>query len=192
MESGNGRIQSHVAFEGETVRIRDGAVKPGGVTMEYALHTWTLSLTQLRRLRFPAQASKGESEASPNAKLDKRNDAARTVLAALALYALALQNERGYWLRSRCELIPEGELNLELLGGSSPEFTLGSTRDVREKLLEPAIDEAEELGLTWEKKVVRLTPTEELKKLVELRDARRQEEEDADTEEVTADDSAQG
>jgi hypothetical protein len=47
-------------------------------------------------------------------------------------------------------------------------------------------------GAGWEKKVVRLTPTEELKKLVELSDVRRAEEEDADTEEVTADDSTQG
>jgi CRISPR-associated protein Csb1 len=192
VESGNGRLQSHVAFEGETVRIRDGAVKPGGVTVEYALHTWTLSLTQLRRLRFPAQAPKGESEASPEAQPDRRNHAARTVLAALSLYALALQNECGYWLRSRCELIPEGELKLELLGSSSAEFSLGSAKNVREKLLEPAIEEAENLGLTWEKKVVRLTPTEELKKLVELSDSPRSEVEDADTEEVTADDSTQG
>lgn len=192
VKSGDGHLQSHVAYEGETVRIRDGAVKPGGVTMEYALHTWALSLTQLRRLRFPVQVPKGESEASPEVQLDRRNHAARTVLAALALYALALQNERGYWLRSRCELIPEGDLKLELLGSSSAEFSLCSAQDVREKLLEPAIEEAEKLGLTWEKKVVRLTPTEELKKLVELSDARRAEEEDADTEEVTADDSTQG
>ena len=62
---------------------------------------------------------------------------------------------------------------------------------MRENLFEPALEEAEKLGLTWEKKVVRLTPTEELKKLVERSDARRMEEEDAGTEGVTADDSAQ-
>ncbi|MCI0419471.1 MAG: type I-U CRISPR-associated RAMP protein Csb1/Cas7u [Acidobacteria bacterium] len=191
VKSGNGHLQSHVAYEGGTVRIRDGAVKPGGVTMEYALHTWTLSLTQLRRLRFPAQAPKSESEASPEEQPDRYNHAVRTVLAALALYALALQNERGYWLRSRCELIPEGELKLELLRSSSSEFSLGSAKDVREKLLEPAIEEAEKLGLIWEKKVVCLTLTEELKKLVELSDVRRVEEGDAEIEEVTADDSAQ-
>jgi CRISPR-associated protein Csb1 len=190
VKSGDSHLQSHVAYEGATVHVRDGAVKPGGVTMEYALHTWTLSLTQLRRLRFPAQAPK--SEAPPEAQPDGCNNAARTVLAALALYALALQHDRGYWLRSRCELIPEGECKLELLGSSSAEFSLGSAKDVHEKLLEPAIVEAEKLGLTWEKKVVRLTPTEELKKLVELSDARRVEGEEDEIEEVTADDSAQG
>jgi CRISPR-associated protein Csb1 len=166
------------------VMIEGFAVKPGGVTMEYALHTWTLSLTQLRRLRFPVEKSTDKTQDC--------NAAARTVLAALALYALALQNERGYWLRSRCELIPEGETKLELLGSTSTDFSLGSAQDVRKNLFEPALEEAEKLGLPWEKKVVRLTPTEELKKLVALSDAPRLEEEDADTEGGTTDDSTQG
>jgi CRISPR-associated protein Csb1 len=182
VKSGDGRLQSHVAYEGETVRIRDGAVKPGGITMEYALHTWTLSLTQLRRLRFPTPGSTDNAE--------KRNAAARTVLATLALYALALQNERGYWLRSRCELIPEGELKLELLGSPSSEFSLSSAEDVYKKLLKPAIEEAEKLGLTWEKKVVLLTPTEELKKLVDLSDGPGMQ--DEDEEEVPADAGDEG
>jgi CRISPR-associated protein Csb1 len=166
------------------VTIEGYAVKPGGITMEYALHTWTLSLTQLRRLRFPVGGSTGKTQDC--------NAAARTVLAALALYALALQNERGYWLRSRCALIPEGGIKLELLGSASTDFSIGSAQYVRENLFEPAIVEAEKLGLTWEKQVVRLTPTKELKKLVELSDAPRLEEEDADTAGVTVDDSTQG
>jgi CRISPR-associated protein Csb1 len=166
------------------VMIEGYAVKPGGITMEYALHTWTLSLTQLRRLRFPVEGSTDKTQDC--------NAAARTALAALAVYALALQNERGYWLRSRCELIPEGEIKLELLGNSSTDFSLGSAQDVRKNLFEPALEEAEKLGLAWEKKVIRLTPTEELKKLVELSDAPRLEEDDADIGGVTADDSAQG
>jgi CRISPR-associated protein Csb1 len=180
MRAGDGRLQSQVAFDGETVRIRDGAVKPGGITMEYALHTWTLSLTQLRRLRFPAQGSNVGAEASLEARSNARNNAARTVLAGLALYALSLQNERGYWLRSRCDLIAEGENKLEIVGGSNSEHTLGSSEEVCKNLLEPAIRHAEELGLAWERKVVRLRPSEELKKLIELSDARRPEEIDAE------------
>jgi CRISPR-associated protein Csb1 len=138
VESADGRLESRTALEGETVRIRDGAVKPGGVTVAYALHTWTLSLTQLRRLRFPVNASHD----------DERNGATRAVLAALALYALALQREKsGYLLRSRCELLPEQKgLTLELLGGTSPSdtFTLGSSDDVRKELFQPAIEEARE------------------------------------------------
>jgi CRISPR-associated protein Csb1 len=170
VSSGDGRLQSRLDYDGSTVRIRDGAVKPGGVTMDYALHTWTLSLTQLRRLRFPRfKAPKGER--STEAQTEAQNEAARTVLAALALYALALQRGRGYWLRSRCELIPEQQASLEILGDASRDFDIGNPDDVRKILLKPAIEWAKELGVCWEKTVIRLTPTAELRKLVELSDA---------------------
>lgn len=166
VSSGNVRLQSKLDYDGSTVRIRDGAVKPGGVTMDYALHTWTLSLTQLRRLRFPGfKAPNGEP------LTEAQNEAARTVLAALALYALALQQERGYWLRSRCELIPEQEAKLTILGAASGDFDIGNPNGVRKTLLKPAIERAEELGVCWEKTMIRLVPTAELRKLVELSDA---------------------
>jgi CRISPR-associated protein Csb1 len=66
----------------------------GGVTMKYALQTTVLSLSALRRLRFPSNGSQ-----SP-----ERDVAARTVLAALGLVAVTAQRERDYFLRSRCEL----------------------------------------------------------------------------------------
>ena len=130
--------------------------------MAYALHTWTLSLTQLRRLRFPVN----------NQPSEERNQAARTVLAALALYSLALQQERGYWLRSRCELIPEGKLSLDLVGGSNGggPFALGDPREVRQRLVDPAVQAATNL-LAWEPRVIRLTPTPQLTELVRRSDA---------------------
>jgi len=99
----------------------------GGVTMKYALQTTVLSLSALRRLRFPnhggplpdtdkpAPGEKGESKspvtettASQNPDIEgyatERNVAARTVLAALGLVAITAQRERDYFLRSRCEL----------------------------------------------------------------------------------------
>lgn len=147
--------------------IGEHARKPGGVTMAYALHTWTLSLTQLRRLRFPGLGTSG-ADAS---------DDARTALAALALYGLALQHERGCWLRSRCELIPEAPATLELVAGvgSSGQgggagfrdpFSLPSAKDIREKLLQPALAKA-----TWEKKFIQLTPSQQLAELVKRSDA---------------------
>jgi CRISPR-associated protein Csb1 len=66
----------------------------GGITMKYALQTTVLSLSALRRLRFPD--TKGHST--------ERDLAARTVLAALGLVAITAQRERDYFLRSRCEL----------------------------------------------------------------------------------------
>ena len=46
--------------QGNSVAIKAFAVKPGGVTIEYALRTWTLSVTQLRRLRFPVGGNHDE------------------------------------------------------------------------------------------------------------------------------------
>lgn len=137
--------------------IGEHARKPGGVTMAYALHTWTLSLTQLRRLRFPGLGN-GSADASAEG---------RAALAALALYGLALQHERGCWLRSRCELIPEGPVMLELVGGQGGgPFVLPSAEQIRENLLRPAIEKAK-----WESKVFRLTPSAQLAELVERSDA---------------------
>lgn len=142
--------------------------KPGGVTMAYALHTWTLSLTQLRRLRFPGLGKSGADA----------GDDARTALAALALYGLALQHERGCWLRSRCELIPEGPITLELVGGGDGRsFSLPSAKDIRENLLQTAVAKA-----TWEKEVFRLTPSKQLAELVKRSDAMVSSEEAESTE----------
>ena len=62
--------------------------------MKYALQTTVLSLSALRRLRFPND--QGQST--------ERDTAARTALAALGLVVITAQRERDYFLRSRCEL----------------------------------------------------------------------------------------
>jgi CRISPR-associated protein Csb1 len=186
ISSGDGRIDSHSSFRSDEVRIGPGAVKPGGITMDYALHTWTLSFTQLRRLRFPtssAGSGSGASTASagtggatnPNQTLptqQQRDEAARTVLAALALYALALQQERGYWLRSRCELVPSEPVVLHVVGASGGSYSLGSSADVKTRILDAALREAEGVGVQWSKTVTLLEPTEKLKELVRRSDAR--------------------
>jgi hypothetical protein len=154
--------------------------------MDHALHTWTLSFTQLRRLRFPMPSTGSRSGAStasaeagnatnPNQTpptQEQRDEAARTVLAALALYALALQQERGYWLRSRCELVPSEPIALLLVGASEGSYSLGSCADVKTEILDVALVEAERLGVRWSKTVTLLEPTEKLKELVRRSDAR--------------------
>src|SRR5262249_51463372 len=134
LSSGHGRIDSQGSFRSDTVQIRPGAVKPGGITMDYALHTWTLSFTQLRRLRFPMPSAGTDDSAKSNQPpptQEQRDDAARTVLAALVLYALALQQEKGYWLRSRCELVPSEPVVLQFVGVSGGSISLGSAPNVR-------------------------------------------------------------
>jgi CRISPR-associated protein Csb1 len=169
----------------ENKYIEAFAVKPGGVTMAYGMHTWTLSVTQLRRLRFPLTGSQDEN----------RDCAARTVLAALALYAFALQiDSRGYWLRSRCHLVPENAIELELICGSGyiQRFTLGSAEDIRDNLLKPAIQEIEQTvsDLRWERKVIRTTPTPELLELVRRSDQLGPEEDVQETETADAGDQS--
>jgi len=178
LASGHGRIESHGSYRSDAVRIRPGAVKPGGITMDYALHTWTLSLTQLRRLRFPIRSAESESgigaaaggtvdatKASQTPTPEQRDGAARTVLAALALYALALQQQQGYWLRSRCELVPSEPVLLHIVGGSGKAYSLGGPTNVK-TILDAALKEAKDVGVTWSENVTILEATEKLKGLV--------------------------
>lgn len=173
IESANSRLKSHSIFDSESIRIRPGAVKPGGVTIAHGLHTWVLSLTQLRNLRFPVNGQPSED----------RNNAARTALAATALFALALQRERGYWLRSRCELVRQtgadsGVLEEIKTDGTRTPFALPPLLTTQQ-LLEEALQQAEKEGNTriaWEKKIIRLTPTEKLLELVRRSDARQGDE----------------
>src|SRR5579884_2411365 len=77
-------------------RTKQQVPNHGGITMAYAEQTVVLSLAALRRLRFPVQ----------NANSDQTtiDDAARTVLAALALAAVCSLDREGFDLRSRCLL----------------------------------------------------------------------------------------
>lgn len=140
--------------------INHGNIPPdvaeGSVTIAYAEHTAVLSLPQLRRLHFPID---GQLNAA-------RDDAARTVLAALALVGLTLSLERGADLRSRCLLFPEAPIEFELLEtpGKPETFSLNSERAIA--LLNSAVDAAEKLGLTWQTEPIKLTPSPELIALV--------------------------
>ena len=99
----------------------------GGVTMKSALQTTVLSLSALRRLRFPND--KGHSPA--------RDTAARTVLAALGLVAITAQRERDYFLRSRCEL--------RAVDSPKYEFVVQGRKTMEEKQFTLTFDEAKTL-----------------------------------------------
>jgi CRISPR-associated protein Csb1 len=138
----------------------DGTELVGGVTLSHAEHTAVLSLPQLRRLRFPI-------EKLPEGKTQMDVDnAARTVLAALALVGLTLSLERGCDLRSRCLLFPEGPLSFELLEtpGKPTPITLDSTQAIG--IYKQAVDAARNLGLPWDTTPITLEPSPELIALV--------------------------
>jgi len=127
----------------------------GGVTVGAAEQTLVLSLPALRRLRFPINGEQNR----------ERNIAGRTVIAALGLCAAVLADEAGLDLRSRCLLHATQDLTWDLLDrGSGGEFAISADEAV--KLLNEAVSAAENVGLPWRSEPLRLTPSEQLVKLV--------------------------
>lgn len=126
----------------------------GGVTVDYIQQSTTISFAALRQLHFPVGGK-------------DQSTFAHVVLAAIALHAAALNVERGWHLRSRCDLILDDGVSpeWEILGGSNltkEALTADATRD----LLKEAIAKAKEAGLQWNDEPICLTPSPALQKLV--------------------------
>ena len=142
---------------GSIIFPKKGENLHGGVTVDYVQQATTISLAALRQLRFPV---KGKDTAETSA-------AAQAVLAAIALHGAALNTERGWFLRSRCDLtLADGEsVAWEVLGlDGTAKQTLNS--DATRKLLQEAIAAAKQAGLPWRDEPIRLTPSAALLKLV--------------------------
>ncbi len=160
-----------VGKDGKPSELNHGNVTPslrnekkqlhhGGVTFRYARHSAVLSLAALRRLHFPVDGAPGDAKA--------RDLAARTVLAALGLTAIALAAERGADLRSRCTLALEAgtAAPFEVVRGDGTvsAFTL-SAADA-ERLLGEAVATARALGLPWHAEGYTAVPRPEFAELV--------------------------
>lgn len=159
--SGSKRLGSGRSATGRPSEANHGNVVPtiagGGFTISRARQTTVLSLSVLRRLRFPLNGT-----ADSDREVDQ---AARTVIAALGIAAGTLAREDAD-LRSRCQLFAEQEPEWELLDrpGQTPErFTV--TPDDAIELLNDAIADARNAGLPWEGEI-NLTPSSELVELV--------------------------
>ena len=145
--------------DGRPSEINHGNIAPsidgqsGGVTISEARQTTVISLAALRRLRF--------ADVSREAEV-----AARTVVAALGVAAIAYGHEADHDLRSRCLLVPEHKPVLELVGrdGSTPE-PLEVDRDSAAQLLSQASERAVQAGIGWELNEISLKPAP---KLIEL------------------------
>jgi CRISPR-associated protein Csb1 len=168
-------------LRGDGAYIRGGRIRPGGVTVDFAEQTTVISLPALRRLRFPP-AGRWE----PSVEQRRRDIAARTVLAALALCASELSSEAGLDLRSRCLLWPTAGRVWELLrapGGNPVQYGLNG--DVAVALLNGAVEAAQAIGIEWETQPIQLTPSDRLVKLVrnsQLKAVDEPEDQAADTE----------
>jgi CRISPR-associated protein Csb1 len=146
--------------------ITDPVTGPGGVSFRAAVQTTVLSFTQLRKLRFPDASG---------ASAPERDAAGRAVIAALGLYAVALQQEEGYQLRSRCQLVPVESPQFELIGRTQAKtesermvFELDSANAF--EALQAAIEAAGGHGLTWQAGRIELQPRPDLMRLVEFSD----------------------
>jgi CRISPR-associated protein Csb1 len=129
-----------------------------GVRFRFAEQTTVLSLPALRRLKFPRDGGISDS---------KVDDAARTVLAALALCGATLAFENGLDLRSRCLLVPSGPRVWEILdkpGEPPTKVTLDGPAAI--DLLSQAVAAAEQVELEWMKEPLKLKPSPELVALV--------------------------
>jgi CRISPR-associated protein Csb1 len=125
----------------------------GGVTCDYIQQSTTISLPAIRRLGFPIENT-------------ERSLAAQTVLAAIALHAAALNVERGWHLRSRCDLmLDEGQTpTWEIIGSTTEAISLPAT--VTRQFLLDSIAEAKKAGLPWRDEPIRLKPSKALAALV--------------------------
>jgi CRISPR-associated protein Csb1 len=129
----------------------------GGIRCRFAEQTTVISFGALRKLRFPVN---GHSDAG-------RDDAARTVLAAIGICAGVLASERGVSLRSRCNLVPTAPRAWELLDGpGEPSKTFTITGKAAMGVLSEAVAQAKAAGLSWMEEKLTLKPSPELVELV--------------------------
>jgi CRISPR-associated protein Csb1 len=137
--------------------VRKGNIKVGGVTIAYAEQTTVLSLAALRRLRFPMNG-----KSSPDA-----DQAARTVLTALALAAVAHQMDPpDYFLRSNCQLVLESEPAFEFVRTANNVTKFALSADDADKLFAEAVAEAKRHKLPWRDEKITLQPKKALVDLV--------------------------
>lgn len=147
--------------DGKPSEANHGNVTPsiahGGFTVKRAVQRTVLSLSALRRLKFPL-ADKRDA---------KLNDAARTVLAALGLCAGALQRASGGDLRSRCHLVPTTPGVWELLADpGQPPAVFEISGETALQVFGEALNKATSLGLPWQADEVLLAPSPQLVELV--------------------------
>jgi CRISPR-associated protein Csb1 len=126
-------------------------VHPLGITCDYAEHTSVLSFAGLRRLGF------GGGE---------RDIAGRTFLAALGILALAELDQRGYALRSRCDLVCDGRAPLELVHADGTVDRLEIDGETARVLYARCLAAAREADLHLYAEPIQLKPQDKLVEIV--------------------------
>lgn len=126
-----------------------------GVSVEYAHHVFVLSLAALRRLKFGKPAA---------------DAAARATLAALGLASAVALDRHGYFLRSRCDLVPEPGTSegFELVHANGSVDALNVSSADAFGLVNHAAEKAADAGVSWRKEDLVLSPQQKLVELVRL------------------------
>ncbi len=136
--------------------IVHGNIRPSvdalGITCAYAQQIAVITLAGLRRLRFGNSA--------------ERDVAARALIAALGLVALVEQDAQGYALRSRCDLVCEGDGPLEKVAFDGSVETMTLSREEAVDLYKEAYAKALDAGFALDEKPVRLVPQDKLQAIV--------------------------
>ena len=157
------------AQSGRPSQVNHGNVTPsiddkaGGITARRIIGTTVLSFIQLRRLRFPTDATGQPIDPQERTAVA---DAARTALAALGVAATVLAYEQGFDLRSRCVLVPTGPLTLDLVGRSGGTETFELDGAAALALVAEAAGHAADQGLGWRAEELLLSPTDRLVTLI--------------------------
>ncbi len=137
----------------------------GGISLEHIQQQAVLSLLALQSLHFPD--AEGQTDRS-------RDEAARTVLAALAFVALTLQFHQGYQLRSGCLLQAVESPRWRLLHRmAADDVELSVTLEESLHIYREAVAAAEAIGLTWGHDIPQLVPSAKLMELVKQSDQQR-------------------
>lgn len=152
-KSAKDKDKAAVINHGNIVWPKAGETVHGGITCDYIQQSTTISFAALRQLHFLV----GNQDQS---------SFAHAVLAAIALHAAALNVERGWHLRSRCDLVLDDGVTpeWEILGAAPSKEALSS--EVTRKVLLDSIEAAKKAGLPWNDAPIKLTPSPALRELV--------------------------
>lgn len=134
------------------------SVQPLGVSVDYLQHTFVLSCAALRRLRFASKSgAPGEVDI-----------AAQVALAALGLAAAVLQDQVGYALRSRCDLVIEDgqPSGFEIILGNGKAEMVALDVEHAVALVTKAAAVAKKAGVAWRAEDLVLRPQAKLVELV--------------------------
>ncbi len=137
--------------------INHGNIAPSvqalGVTCDYAQQTAVVTLAGLRRLSFGADAA--------------RNRTARAYLAALGLLALVEADKQGYALRSRCDLVCDGDAPFELVRFDGKVEPIALDLAAARSMHAAAYDAVKSAGFSFADKPIVLKPQDKLVHIVQ-------------------------